>query len=230
MLQQTQVKRVIPKFEAFIKAYPTVQKLVKATLGDVLRLWNGLGYNRRAKFLLQCAVVVVQEYKGEFPTSYDELLTLPGIGPYTAGAICAFAHNQPIELIETNVRQVYIHHFFKNRDDVTDQEILKKVKKTMPIDRARDWYAAVMDYGTHLKSLHGNNAAQSESHKKQSKFKGSNREVRGAIIRLLTDNPLTKREMQAMVTTDQKKIVSEQLDILMKDEMVIVFEGVYRLP
>lgn len=230
MLQQTQVQRVIPKYKAFIEQYPTIKKLAKASLGDVLCLWQGLGYNRRAKFLLQCAQSVVHEHGGVFPTEYDVLLTLPGIGPYTASAICAFAYNQPVELIETNVRQVYIHHFFKTSADVTDKEILAKVQKTLPPLQARDWYAAVMDYGTNLKSLYGNNTRKVKGYKKQSKFKGSNREVRGAIIRLLTDNSLTKSEMQLMMLPDQKKMLTEQLDVLVRDEMVVEVVGTYRLP
>jgi A/G-specific adenine glycosylase len=230
MLQQTQVQRVIPKYDAFITRYPTIKKLAKASLGDVLCLWQRLGYNRRAKFLLQCAQTVVHEHGGVFPTEYDVLIRLPGIGPYTASAICAFAYNQPVELIETNVRQVYIHHFFKMRDEVTDKEILILVQKTLPPAQARDWYAAVMDYGTNLKSLYGNNTRKVKGYKKQTKFKGSNREVRGAIIRLLTDKPLRKREMQSMVLPDQKKLITEQLDVLVKDKMVTEVSGTYRLP
>lgn len=230
MLQQTQVQRVIPKYQVFIKTYPTVQKLAEASLGDVLRLWNGLGYNRRAKFLLQCAQAIVENHKGKFPESYDELLKLPGIGPYTAAAICAFAHNQPVELIETNVRQVYIHYFFKNKEGVTDAQILEKVRKTLPAERARDWYAAIMDYGTYLKAEYGNNVAQSKSYQKQSKFKGSNREVRGAIIRLLTDTALTKRQMLAKVDRKDTQVVTEQLDGLVSEGLVMQIDIHYRLP
>jgi len=230
MLQQTQVQRVVPKYEAFIAEYPTVQKLAKASLGDVLRLWQGLGYNRRAKFLLECAQAVVNDHRGVFPDEYTELLKLPGIGPYTASAICAFAYNQPVTLIETNVRQVYIHHFFKTKEEVTDAELLEKVRRTLPVTQSRQWYAAIMDYGTQLKSLHGNNTRKVKGYKKQSKFKGSNREVRGAIIRLLTDNPLSKQAMQAMVTADQRKLVAEQLSVLEEDNMIMLVEGIYRLP
>jgi len=230
MLQQTQVVRVIPKFEAFITKYPTVQKLTKASLGDVIRMWQGLGYNRRAKFLLQCSQVIVSDYKRIFPESYDELLKLPGIGPYTAAAICAFAYNQPVELIETNVRQVYIHHFFKNREEVTDVEILEKVRRTVPAGQSRQWYAALMDYGTHLKSLNGNNTRKVKGHTKQSKFKGSNREVRGAILRALAEQSRIKPKLwSALSHYDQSKI-QPQLDVLMTDEMVIEKKGKYQLP
>ena len=230
MLQQTQVSRVVPKYQAFIKQYPTVTKLAKASLGDVLRLWHGLGYNRRAKFLLQCAQTVSGDYKGVFPATYDELLPLPGIGPYTAAAICAFAYNQPVELIETNVRQVYIHHFFKNKEEVTDKEILEKVRRTVPAGQSRDWYAALMDYGTHLKALNGNNTRKVKGYSKQSKFTGSNREVRAAIVRVLTAQPRTKSQLwQELQGYDQTKI-KPQLDSLLADQMVLLVKGKYQLP
>lgn len=230
MLQQTQVVRVIPKYEAFIKKYPTVQKLGQASLGDVLRMWQGLGYNRRAKFLLLCAQVIVAECDGVFPTKESELLKLPGIGPYTSSAICAFSYNQPVQLIETNVRQVYIHHFFKKREELTDEEILEKVRRTVPVGQSRDWYAALMDYGTHLKSLHGNNTRKVQGYTKQSKFKGSNREVRGAILRVLTEQPRIKPKLwSALLDYDQTKI-QPQLEVLMADEMVVLKKGKYQLP
>ena len=230
MLQQTQVQRVVPKYEAFIKQYPMVQKLAQASLGDVLRLWQGLGYNRRAKFLLQCAQTVVDEYDGVFPTDYVVLLGLPGIGPYTAAAICAFAYNQPVELIETNVRQVYIHHFFKLQVEVTDREILEQVRRTVPEGQSRQWYAALMDYGTHLKSLHGNNTGVVKGYTKQSKFKGSNREVRGAILRALTTQPLTKTQLWAELEQYNQSKIQPQLGVLLGDGMIILKQRKYQLP
>ena len=230
MLQQTQVQRVIPKYEAFIKKYPTTKKLAQASLGDVLRMWQGLGYNRRAKFLLECAQVITNERDGVFPVDYSELIKLPGIGPYTASAICAFAYNQPVELIETNVRQVYIHHFFKRAQEVTDKEVLEKVLRTVPVDNSRQWYAALMDYGTYLKSLYGNNTNVVRGYKKQSTFKGSNREVRAAIVRVLIEQPLTKDELcRELVRYDQAK-VEPQLEGLLRDQMVLEKRGKYRLP
>jgi len=230
MLQQTQVTRVIPKYTAFISAYPTVHTLAEASLGDVLRLWQGLGYNRRAKFLLACAVEVAGQRQGVFPQTEAELRKLPGIGPYTASAICAFAYNQPVELVETNVRQVMIHHFFKNKEQVTDKQILEQVRRTVPADNARSWYAALMDYGTHLKVLHGNNTRVLKGYTKQSKFKGSDREVRAAIVRSLTTASLDKEALiQSLANYDVAKI-QPQLDSLQKEGMVILKGGVYRLP
>jgi len=230
MLQQTQVVRVLPKFLAFIERYPTVQALAEASLGDVIRMWQGLGYNRRAKFLLRCAQEITSTRGGVFPTDYEELLLLPGIGPYTASAICAFAYNQTIELVETNVRQVYIHHFFKTSEEVTDAEILAKVRRTVPVGNARHWYAALMDYGTHLKSLNGNNTRIIKGYTKQSQFKGSNREVRGAILRVLAEQSLIKPKLWLQLSHYDQAKIQPQLDILLADEMVVLKQRKYQLP
>ncbi|MCA9327351.1 A/G-specific adenine glycosylase, partial [Candidatus Saccharibacteria bacterium] len=104
MLQQTQVDRVIPKFQAFIAAFPDERILAQASLADVLKLWQGLGYNRRAKFLHDAAKHVVAS--GDFPLDEAGLVTLPGVGKNTAGAIMAYAYNQPAIYVETNVRAV----------------------------------------------------------------------------------------------------------------------------
>jgi A/G-specific adenine glycosylase len=230
MLQQTQVARVTPKYETFLAQYPTVDTLSRASLGDVLRLWQGLGYNRRAKFLLQYAQVIVDQHAGVFPSNYDRLLALPGIGPYTAAAICAFAYNQPVELIETNVRQVYIHHFFMNAAQVTDQEILHLVARTTPAGRSRDWYAALMDYGSHLKATYGNNTSKRKGYTKQSTFKGSDREVRGAILRTLTDGSVLSDALFIQLTQFERSRVSTQLNALIVEGLVVGKEGRLELP
>lgn len=230
MLQQTQVVRVIPKYNAFIKKWPTVETLATASLGDVLRMWQGLGYNRRAKFLLQCAQVVVEECNGTFPADYDALLRLPGIGPYTAAAICAFAYNQSVALIETNVRQVYIHHFFTNVQEVSDAQILDKVRQTLPEARPREWCAALMDYGTHLKSLHGNNTSKVKGYTKQSKFKGSDREVRAALVRALTEGPLTLIELKSCLATYEVAKIMPQLTAIVSEGLVVRYSDHYQLP
>lgn len=232
MLQQTQVARVIPKYEVFIQTYPTVQLLAAASLGDVLRLWQGLGYNRRAKYLHTCAQTVVSDYGGVFPVTEVDLRKLPGIGPYTAAAICAFAYNQPVELVETNVRQVMIHHFFKVQAEVTDAEILQKVSRTLPQDNARTWYAALMDYGTHLKAQHGNNTKKVKGYTKQSKFKGSDREVRGAILRALAETRGAKSldQLAADLAPLPPHKIKTQSQALLDDELLVKQAGKYQLP
>ncbi|NCU39047.1 A/G-specific adenine glycosylase, partial [Candidatus Saccharibacteria bacterium] len=125
MLQQTQVSRVIEKFTEFIARFPDEQSLAAAYLADVLYAWQGLGYNRRAKYLHDSATMIVDTFDGSFPTNVAELLLLPGVGKNTAGALLAYAFNQPSIFIETNIRTVYIHHFFNDSADVTDAQIVE---------------------------------------------------------------------------------------------------------
>ena len=190
MLQQTQVPRVVPKFGVFMQAFPTFETLSGASLGDVLRVWSGLGYNRRAKFLWQAAQAVVGEHAGHLPDTRDALVTLPGVGPNTAGAILAYAFDQPAIFIETNIRTVFIHHFFAGQEQVRDAEIAALVEQALSgVTSPRMWYWALMDYGTYLKQTNGNVARASREYARQSKFEGSRRQVRGQILRELTQGP-----------------------------------------
>lgn len=191
MLQQTQVPRVIEKYNEFLKQFPTIQKLARASLADVLRVWSGLGYNRRAKYLHQMAQVIVKEYKGKFPVTIEGLQKLPGIGPYTAGAVYAFAYNKPVPIIETNIRTVYIHHFFSNKKNISDKELIKKVETTLDLKNPRQWYWALMDYGSYLKANGVKNNSKSKHYTKQSTFEGSKRQIRGAIMREVLKGPVT---------------------------------------
>lgn len=186
MLQQTQVARVIPKFEAFIARFPDEQSLASAPLADVLTMWQGLGYNRRARFLHEAARMIVDEFGGIFPSTVPGMLRLPGVGKNTAGAISAYAFNQPVLFIETNIRTVYIHHFFDDLFDIDDKQILAVLEKTIDRENPRWFYQNMMDYGSWLKAHGVRNIAQSKHYKKQSPLKGSLREMRGMIIRELT--------------------------------------------
>ncbi|HET8581225.1 MAG TPA: A/G-specific adenine glycosylase [Candidatus Paceibacterota bacterium] len=190
MLQQTQVPRVIEKYRAFTKAFPTVRALAEAPLADVLRAWSGLGYNRRAKYLHEAAKRVVAEHGGRMPTTAAALEALPGIGPYTARAIAAFAYDAPGTFIETNIRAVFIHHCFPGRDAVADAELLPLIERAGQGLSPRLWYSALMDYGTHLKQTSGNAARRSKHHVRQQRFEGSLRQARGAILRALADGPV----------------------------------------
>ena len=189
MLQQTQVSRVIPKFDSFLRAFPDVSSLASAPLADVLILWSGLGYNRRAKYLWLAAQQIVNDFSGQVPTTIQDLVRLPGIGHNTAGAILAYAYNEPVIFIETNIRTVYIHHFFPVGDKVSDQQLTPWLAQTVPPDNARTWYWALMDYGAHLKQTIGNISRASSTYSKQSKFEGSKRQIRGQILRALASGP-----------------------------------------
>jgi len=188
MLQQTQVSRVIEKYKTFLKKFPTVQSLAQAKLSDVLIEWQGLGYNRRAKNLWLTAQIVTKEYRGKFPKDRDALLSLPGIGQSTAGALMAFAFQKPTVFIETNIRAVYIHFFFKDHGNIHDKELLPLIEKTVDAENPREWYYALMDYGVHLKATMKDPVHKSTHYKKQSAFKGSHREKRSLILKYILKN------------------------------------------
>lgn len=185
MLQQTQVERVLVKYDQFIDAYPDFGRLAKAPFHSVLRVWQGLGYNRRAIYLKDIAQRVIDEYKEILPKDFDTLITLPGIGRSTAGAILSFAYNIPTVFIETNIRRVFIHFFFSERDKVSDSEILPLVEETLDRENPREWYYALMDYGAMLKGKLPNPNRKSMHYSIQSRFEGSDRQVRGRILKVM---------------------------------------------
>ena len=190
MLQQTQVDRVRDKYRQFLAVFPGFSELAAAELSQVLTLWQGLGYNRRAISLRLCARAVVAQFQGALPRELSELEALPGIGPYTARAVAAFAFAQPTGFIETNIRAVFIHHFFPDREKkVLDREILPLVELTLDRREPRDWYYALMDYGAMLKKSGANPGRKSAHHARQSPFRGSNREQRSLILKAILALP-----------------------------------------
>lgn len=198
MLQQTQVPRVIPKYLEFLEAFPSVETLAEAPLADVLTAWQGLGYNRRAKYLHEAAKTIVTEYGGVFPRTKAELIKLPGIGPNTAGAILAYAYNLPEVFIETNVRTVFLHHFFHNQESVPDAAIIELVKQSISTKDPRSWYWSLMDYGAHIKKTIGNPNVRSKHYIKQSQFEGSKRQLRGSVLKQLRVGPTTYEQLQSV--------------------------------
>lgn len=207
MLQQTQTHRVVAKYEQFIAAFPTIEALAHAPLRDVLSVWQGLGYYRRARFLHHSAQKVVEEYAGIFPQDQQMLKTFPGIGINTAGSICAFAFNQPTIFIETNIRAVFIHSFFAGRLDIADKEILPLVEATIDQENPREWYYALMDYGVFLKSRILNPSRKSAHYTKQSKFEGSDRQLRAKILKLIVDaRSLSDHDIRLQVTDENVRI------------------------
>jgi A/G-specific adenine glycosylase len=189
MLQQTQVERVVKKYPAFLAAFPDFGSLAKAPLADVLSAWQGLGYNRRAVALKRCAVKVINESGGELPSDPEELATFPGIGKATAGSIAAFAFNRPVVFIETNIRRVYIHCFFAGAGPVSDEEILPLARQALYRRNPRVWYWALMDLGSALKTSAGNPNRRSTRYTRQAPFEGSDRKIRGAILRAVLMDP-----------------------------------------
>jgi len=193
MLQQTQVARVLSKYEEFLKAFPTLEALASASTAKLLSTWKGLGYNRRALNLRRAAEEIMSKHGGTFPRTADALEALPGIGQSTRGAIMAFAFGIATPFIETNIRAVYIHHFFKGaktgKEGVTDKEIAPLIERTLHTKDPRTWYYALMDYGVHLKATMPNPSRKSAHHAKQSPFKGSNREMRSHMLQFIMKGP-----------------------------------------
>jgi A/G-specific adenine glycosylase len=185
MLQQTQTERVVEKYEQFINSFPDFSSLAKAPLRDILRAWQGLGYNRRALALKKIAQTVVSKFHGNLPSSLEALMTLPGIGRATASEISTFAFNRPTVFIETNIRRVFIHHFFQKENHVRDTEILPLVEKTLDSSNPRKWYFALMDYGVMLKKEYQNPNRRSAHYQKQAPFEDSDRQIRGMILKAL---------------------------------------------
>ncbi|MBQ9494684.1 MAG: A/G-specific adenine glycosylase [Treponema sp.] len=186
MLQQTQTARVLPKYEQWLNVFPNARALADAPLSLVFSLWSGLGYNRRAKYLQDACKVVCTEYGEAFPTCREELQKLPGIGPYTAGAVSTFAFNNAEVFIETNIRSVFIFFFFNNTiEKINDAKIMPLVAQTLERENPRVWYYALMDYGAELKKRVKNPSRKSTHYMRQSKFSGSLRQARGAIMRQL---------------------------------------------
>lgn len=230
MLQQTQVERVIPKYLAFVSRFPTIDSVSQAQLSEVLSLWQGLGYNRRAKYLHMLSKEIMTTYQGKFPTTEDELLTLPGIGPYTASAITTFSFNLPTRVIETNIRSVFLYHFFETEHEVTDAQLIPLIDDTIYTPNPREWYWALMDYGSMLKKLLPNPSRKSRHHTKQTQFKGSLRQVRGEILKLLIQfDSLSQTELQSKIVGN-KLHFPEALLQLQKENLVKITDSIIELP
>ncbi len=230
MLQQTQTHRVIQKYDAFIAAFPSFACLADASLRDVLSVWQGLGYNRRGMYLHKVAQKVCTEYNGQLPDSPEVLIMFPGIGKATAASICAFAFNQPTVFIETNIRTVFIHSFFSKKQQVSDADIIPLVEKTVDKENPREWYYALMDYGVMLKKVHPNPSRKSAHYIQQSKFEGSDRQIRGMIIKVLTEREsISQEELISELERDSEhvkgimdRLYSEGLLIKDKEQIRIV--------
>jgi A/G-specific adenine glycosylase len=216
MLQQTQVERVLPFYRTFIKRFPTAKTLAQASLSEVLKNWQGLGYNRRAKMLHTAA----QELEFRKITNVSELEALPGVGPYTARAVAAFAYNQDVVLVETNIRTAVIHHFFPNKKKVSDKEIEKILTHVLPRGKAREWYSALMDYGAHLKRSGISHNTRSVAYAKQSKFAGSLREARGAIVREFTRGTTSHARLVNIFGPARRIQMKQALDALTAEGIV----------
>lgn len=203
MLQQTQVSRVLPKFEAFLTRFPSLEELADAPLADVLALWQGLGYNSRAVRLQRCAQAVVATAGAEgaiasghpaaarLPDGVEQLRRLPGVGPYTARAVLIFAHNADLAAVDANVRRVLTHELGLHHD-MPAPELQAVADAALPMGRSRDWHNALMDYGAAVLTSRVTGIAPLT---RQSRFRGSHRMYRAQALRLLLEGERTLTEL-----------------------------------
>jgi A/G-specific adenine glycosylase len=223
MLQQTQVDRVLPKYQSFIEKFPSLKSLADASLGDVITAWSGLGYNRRAKYLHDIANSIAGR---PFPRSVDELTKFKGIGQNTAAAILTYSFNTYHPFIETNVRTVYLQHFFGSKTDITDNEILTIVQKTADKENPREFFWALMDYGSFLKKSGVKNNPQSKGYSSQSTFQGSRRQLRGQVLRLAQKG--TTAKTLASKLPDPR--LQDVIESLRSEGLLALKEGRVELP
>jgi A/G-specific adenine glycosylase len=248
MLQQTQVDRVIPKYIAFLKAFPTPQALAEANTADVLKMWSGLGYNRRALYLKSCTEAIVTKYQGTFPIRKNELEALPGIGPYTAAAILSFAFNVNTTVIDVNIERIFKRVFFTK----IENNITAIAQHALPQNKSRDWHNALMDLGSICSATNpkcnecpimrlcdsANNQERITATWKKKKvvpFKESDRIVRGTILKLLTKhNQISVKEtittLESMSIKRSKEKYAQIIEQLEKDGLLVEEDNVLFLP
>lgn len=228
MLQQTQADRVVPFYKKWIARFPDIASLAGATFSKIYPYWQGLGYNRRALALQKTAQKIATDFAGNIPKDVVVLQTLPGIGPYTACAVSIFAYNTPVACIETNIRRVFIHEFFPRKKNVSDDEILKIAKRALPPKKSREWHWALMDYGAYLKTSTKNPNHRAKNYAVQSKFEGSARQIRGAILRELLAKPMSATELVKIIGKDTKK-TKEIIEVLESEHLIKQHKKKYSL-
>lgn len=240
MLQQTQVDRVRTKYAEFLKVFPTVNVLACASLGDVLRAWSGLGYNRRAKYLHECAKEIVHAHGGKFPSDEQELKKLPGIGLSTSAALMSFAFRGDAPMIDTNIRRILSRVFFKEKIP-SDKELYVFAKVLIPRGKGREWNYAMLDVGATLckarnhspecpfMKLHG--AVSDFVYKKpQTRFTHSRRFYRGKILQLLAkEKEVSMLAIRGFIGKDILEI-TEILCDLKKDGLITIVGRKIALP
>ena len=225
MLQQTQVDRVIPYYHRFLKTFPDFKTLAAANKHTLLSHWSGLGYNNRVLRLQQLAQRILTDCKGVFPRTEEELIELPGIGPYTARAVLAFAFNKEVAVIDTNIRRVLIHEL-KLKEDVSMKELEGIALAAVPKGKSRIWHNALMDYGAMEKTARKTGIKPLS---KQGHFLGSDRWLRGQIVKtLLAQKEVSLLQFKKMFEHPRFEIVIKKLEtegIILIDHKVVKLQS-----
>lgn len=218
MLQQTQVSRVLEKYPKFLAAFPSLEDLARAPFPRVLGMWQGLGYNRRARSFYALSQLVMAQYRGNIPRDSSILQTLPGIGPYSAGALACFAFNKPVAFLDTNIRKVFLHFFFMERNEkIAEKDFLEIARKALYRKNPRKWHYALMDYGANVLRNEKGILQRVKVYHKQSPFLGSTRYFRSKIVRhLLTHKQASNADLQDLVAKKPDAILTS----LMRDGLI----------
>ncbi len=238
MLQQTQVPRVIPKWHAFLDAFPTTEVCAAAPLGDVLRLWQGLGYPRRARNLHAAAAAV--EQLGMFPATLEGLLALPGVGAYTARAVLAFAFEADAAVVDTNIARIFARYHGRR---LTTREVQRLADDAAPLGDAWAWNQCLMDLGAVLCRptspscadcpLAGSCAWHGEGEdpavgsagvsRTQARFDGSHRQARGRLMKALSQSAV--RRSDAAIVMQRDRNTADALVTALVAEGLVVCQG-----
>ncbi len=249
MSQQTQIDRVVAKFGPFIERFPTPSTCAEASLGDLLTLWQGLGYPRRCRNLHAAAQVMVRDFDGQVPGTLDELIALPGVGPYTARAVLAYAVGVDVGVVDTNVARMISR--VANRQ-LRSAELQVIADQTVPIGHGWEWNQIVMDFGAkvctarapkcsvcpirQLCAWHGGPSQDpatgtAGTSKPQARFEGSNRQARGRLMRALSDGAVSSsRAAQVMKLQEQPERSALVVQSLLDDGLIVANDSMYLLP
>jgi A/G-specific adenine glycosylase len=250
MLQQTQVPRVHPKYEAFITAFPTMESLANADRAKVLQFWQGLGYNSRAVRLHALAKVITSQRNGKLPTNRDELLALPGIGPYTAGALVIFGQRKPAASVDVNIERVLKRVFYKPSQLPTKKDVeALQLRLITESGRPHDFHAALMDLGSAICTARAPKCNECPLYKrcntrgvrpdeirtvpKQSQFLGSVRWWRGQILKVLLAGPVAERHLIYRIKqqpgVDDQEQFDKALSAMTKEGLIALERKLLRL-
>jgi A/G-specific adenine glycosylase len=226
MLQQTQVDRGMAYYLTWTKRWKRVQDLAKANRVDVLKAWMGLGYNNRAINLHKTAQKISEEYDGDVIAAVKDFKNLPGIGPYTSAAVRIFARNEDIVTVDTNIRRILIHEFALP-ESTSDKELWALAEQCLPKGKSRDWHNGLMDYGATLLTSRKTGIKPKTQ---QSKFEGSDRQIRAKILRYILSNDSVSKQVlfTKFSKTDQdrlQRILAKMID----QEMLTYSQSTYRL-
>lgn len=245
MLQQTGVHRVLPKWQAFVTEFPDPGACARAPLGDVLRLWQGLGYPRRARNLHEAARTITAERGGVVPDTLDGLLALPGVGPYTARAVLAFAFEADAAVVDTNIARVLSRHHGRT---LKAREAQTLADRWVPSGEAWLWNQALMDLGASVCRPRPScdecplsatcawrgtgddpSVGSAGVSVAQARFEGSDRQARGRLMKVLTDRPVA--ESDAASVMDRPADVARRLiEDLSREGLITRVGDELRLP